>query len=144
MEKKQNRSRSDVQQQAENKLLKLYNPELKHGRIFLTKKIFVDVDGYSKRLRIACEVWAHIGKPKAAQKHKVMNDGVKLLFLEKILGYKLKKVILFADERAAAPFNDANSWMALCFKTYEIEIVVKNLSKKEKGKIQKAQIKQSS
>lgn len=40
----------------------------------------IELDGFCETPPVLCEVWAHIGPPKSAQKHKVMMDAFKLLF----------------------------------------------------------------
>ncbi len=41
---------------------------------------WLEIDGFSEAPRILCEAWAHIGRPKSAQKNKVMADAMKLIF----------------------------------------------------------------
>src|SRR4051812_37113436 len=47
-------------------------------RITLTNGCFVEVDGCSDDRTLLCEAWAHQGKPKSAQKAKVLTDAAKL------------------------------------------------------------------
>ena len=81
----------------------------------------MEVDGYSDKPAVLCEAWARIGEPKSAQRHKIINDALKLIFLEKKLGKVCRKVIIFADEKARQPFISPKSWVSACLKEFKIE-----------------------
>jgi hypothetical protein len=75
---------SQEQQEAEDLVIGLLGKSL---GLALVKKRFelpaggwLEIDGYCDSPRTLCEAWAHIGKPKSAQKNKVMADAMKLLF----------------------------------------------------------------
>ena len=93
--------------------------------IHLERGSYLEVDGYCPDLPrpILCEVWAHIGRPKSAQKHKVMCDALKLLFAKRRLGVEARCMLVFGDEQAAA-FFEGTSWMAECLEDAGIETMV--------------------
>ena len=105
------------------------------------EKSFVELDGYSEHPPVLCEAWAHIGPPKPAQQNKIMKDALKLIFLEKKLGKKCKKVLIFADENACKPFV-SGKWMAVCLREYGIEMRTIPLSSGLRRKVLEAQKRQ--
>lgn len=82
-----------------------------------------EVDGFSESPLIVCEVWAHMGMPKAGQKHKVMTDAYKLMFTRTIVGEDARCIMVFSDPKAAASFQGP-TWMAASLKAYNIEVEV--------------------
>ena len=135
---------STTQQIAEgyliSKLAEAKGIKLVKKRFILPNGRWLELDGYCKSPLILCEAWAHIGAPKVAQKHKVMNDALKMIFLNKIF-YKDAKstlILVFADKNAAQHFQ-GTSWMAQCLKEYNIEIQIVELPRDVKASIQNAQ-----
>lgn len=137
---------SSEQREAEAWLINALAEEL---CISLTKQKWVldngsriELDGFCATPLVLCEVWAHIGPPKSAQKHKVMMDALKLLFANETLFSGLGKcILLFADEEATLHFR-GKSWMAQCLKKYNITIKVKNLPSELEEKVRWAQKRQ--
>ena len=58
---------------------------LREHRISLERGWYLELDGFCESPPILCEIWAHVGRPKSAQKNKVMKDALKLLFARKRL-----------------------------------------------------------
>ncbi len=118
-----------AQQQAEMVLLETLSDKL---GVMLQRKRFdladgwFEVDGYSESPLIVCEVWAHLGMPKAGQKHKVMTDAAKLLLTKSILGDDARCILLFADAKAASSFL-GSTWMAEWLREFKIDIEVLEL-----------------
>lgn len=91
---------------------------------FLSNGSWIELDGFCQSPLILCEIWAHIGSPKSAQKNKVMTDTLKLLLVnEALFDGQGKCVLLFADQKASEHFNN-KSWMAQCLNHYHISIEV--------------------
>jgi hypothetical protein len=88
------------------------------------------------------EAWAHQGPPKAAQKKKIVADGLKLAYAATLFGGPVRLVLLFSDERAAAPFASSRAWSAAAFHTFGIEMVVVALPDEERALIRVAQERQ--
>jgi hypothetical protein len=124
----EHRSSSKVQQEAEEVILRLtekklglFDGELQPQRV-LVKNALVNLDGYSEKEGILCEVYARIGKLKSAQKHKVTNDIMKMLLVDKVLGVKHKKVIAICDEEIEQNLR-GKGWNSLAIEEYGIEII---------------------
>ncbi len=147
--RKKKKSGSNAQINAERKMVFSYsnrkNIKELDKKTFNFDEIRIEVDGYSEESGIACEAWAHIGKPKAAQKAKIMKDAAKLLFLEKKLKRKLTKALLFCDHDAFDYFNFRNSsnWMAACLNEWGFELEYIELQDDILKSLKKLQKKQS-
>jgi hypothetical protein len=92
-------------------------------RLSLNDNCVVEIDGYSHSKAILCEAYAHYGKLRGSQTDKVMQDVMKLLFVERSLKQPYRKIILFCDEDARLPFI-SNSWQAQCLTAFNIETLV--------------------
>ena len=101
----------------------------------------IQIDGYSESPPIMCEAWAHRGKPKGGQPHKVLTDAFKLLFADTVLGKIHRKILVFADEAARKPFVE-DRWQAQCLKHFGFETYVVSLPKEQLEKIKRAQERQ--
>lgn len=102
----------------------------------------VAVDGLNLEARVACEVYAHIGETKGAQRHKIARDILKLLAVERIRGGgQWRKMLCFADG-ATAQCLLGRSWLAEVCRTLDIEIHVLPLSSELRAKILAAQRRQ--
>jgi len=104
----------------------------------LGHKCKVKIDGYSKDPPILCEAWVNCEKPKGGQPSKIMKDALKLLFTEKCLRKKHRKVLLFCDEVPREYFTTRKSWQAECLQDYGIETEVCHLSEKQKQRLKEA------
>jgi hypothetical protein len=67
------------------------------------------------------EAWAHQGPPKPAQRAKVLTDAFKLSFAATLLAQRPRLLLLFSDEKAAAPFRSLRSWPAAALREAEEE-----------------------
>ncbi len=101
----------------------------------------IQIDGYSDEPPVVCEAWAHIGKLRGSQPDKVMADAFKLLFCEKLLRKKFRKILLFADDNAKRYFSGVN-WQAKCLREHNIEVIALRLPAALLNKIAKAQERQ--
>lgn len=121
---------SDEQQIAEKyivsavaKDLGLNESDLAETALAIEDKTYVNVDGYHINPNIICEAWSHVGKPKVAQTYKVMNDALKMIYVEKALGTSFRKILAFCDVDSASKFL-GNSWHAKCLQKFDIEVKV--------------------
>lgn len=105
------------------------------------KTCAIQIDGYSENPPIMCEAWAHRGKPKGGQPHKVLTDAFKLLFADTLLGKIHRKILVFADEAARKPFVE-DKWQAQCLKHFGFETYVVSLPKDQLERIEEAQERQ--
>jgi len=131
---------SNFQRQIEKEMLLLYAK--KHDNIVfdedspILRGASVKIDGYSREKLVACEAYAHIGKLKPGQVHKVAQDALKLVYLDEKIGKKHKKVLLFADEQACKIFkypeklrpSQNAKWIADCLGEFKIDTWVAPLS----------------
>lgn len=95
-------------------------------------------DGVGTDESVFVEVFAHIGKLKGGQQHKVSTDALRLLAIRG-LRPNARLILAFADDAAAA---SVSGWRAETLKANGIEIHVVSLSAEERAKIEAAQAKQ--
>ena len=107
----------------------------------LPTKTNVQPDAIDIMNKTIVEVYARIGKLKGAQFHKVKGDILKLIFIEKELKEKWKKILCFADD-AAAEYARGNSWVAEAARIFDVEILVVNLPKEQSDLVISAQKRQ--
>ena len=136
---------SSEQQAAERWLLdalsKKLGVKLAKKRWQLGGRSWTELDGFAESPLILCEAWAHVGAPKSAQKHKVMTDAFKLLFVTRLLEDDGRRILLFGDHEAAQHFQ-GNSWMARCLREDGIEVEVVDMNPELKAKVMEAQERQ--
>jgi hypothetical protein len=85
----------------------------------------VDVDGVARDETVFVEIFAHQGRLKGAQFHKVARDALKLITLGRSRP-ESRLIIAFCDADAAACVS-ASSWLAEALRTWRIEVFVANL-----------------
>ncbi|HEX5983980.1 MAG TPA: hypothetical protein VFY69_07230 [Solirubrobacterales bacterium] len=95
-------------------------------------------DGVAADESAFAEVFAHIGKLKGGQRHKVSTDALKLLAIRETRP-NARLILAFADEVAAA---SVSGWRAETLKANGIEIHVVSLSAEARAKIKAAQVRQ--
>lgn len=130
-------SDSLTQRQAEGVVLQLIGAardlELKPGRFRFQGRNFT-VDGYAERGDdiFLIEVWSRIGAAKAAQKHKVLTDILKLATLTRLIqqerpAARVECSIVFVDELAAQVLRN-QSWGALAAELFGIQTEIISIS----------------
>jgi hypothetical protein len=102
---------------------------------------YLIVNGFSRNPHVICEASARIGPTKSAQTHKIMNDALKMLFIEQHLGHKFRKVMAFIDEKAASKFTDGG-WHGECLRKFDIEVMVVDVPEEIKQAVLRAQKRQ--
>ena len=102
---------------------------------------WLEIDGMCQVPSVLCEAWAHHGKPKSAQKNKVMTDAAKMIFAAKLCADAPRLIILFSDEQAAAPFK-GRSWMAQLLRASGVEVHIVELPETVRNEIRLAQKRQ--
>jgi hypothetical protein len=99
-----------------------------------------DVDGVAPDESVLVEIFAHQGRLKGAQFHKVARDALKLITLGRDRsGCRL--IIAFADADAAACVS-ARSWLAEALRVWGIEVLVVDLSDEIRAGLRSAQVRQ--
>jgi hypothetical protein len=114
---------------------------LRKRQIILTTGARLELDGASDDSSILCEAWAHQGRPKAAQRAKVLVDAFKLLYAARVVSRSTRKILLFSDETAAKHFREG-TWAAKALVDLEIEIMVVELPKAVRDAVIQAQKRQ--
>ena len=85
------------------------------------------------------EAWAHQGRPKSAQKSKVMTDAAKLVWAEAAFFPEgARKILLLSDPIAAGHFR-GSSWMAAALVNFGIEVRTVQLPPKHLAAVLRAQ-----
>lgn len=143
--KEKHPSDSSEQQLAHKEILRLINEN--HNLKLASQKVLLDntlfqVDGHSVDPPILCEIYSRIGQMKVAQHNKISKDILKMLLIEKLSGKKFRKIIAFADEEAAQPFLDGESWYSKLRDNFGIEIIVIQIPEELRNKILDAQKRQ--
>ena len=127
MNKQRHPSDSSEQIQAQKEILLLINQgnnlNLASKKILLNDTLF-QVDGYSEDPPTLCEIYSRIGKMKVSQHNKIAKDVLKMLLIEKLKDQQFRKIIAFADEKAAQPFTNGESWYSKIKYNFGIEIFI--------------------
>jgi ApbE superfamily uncharacterized protein (UPF0280 family) len=100
----------------------------------------VDVDGVAQDGSVFVEIFAHQGRLKGAQFHKVARDALKLITLG-CSRPESRLIIAFGDADAAACVS-ASSWFAEALRTWAIEVLVVNLDADVRAGLRSAQARQ--
>jgi hypothetical protein len=87
----------------------------------------VEIDGADENLTTLVEAWAHHGRPKVAQKNKVLADALKLLHVAGTLTPSPRLVLCLCDAEAAHHFTTARSWAADALRAFGIGVEVVEL-----------------
>lgn len=140
------KSKSDEQQKAEiiigNRVEKELSCPLKRNeKVVLSEGIHIVPDLYSEKDRIVGEIFAHIGSLKVGQQHKISQDILKMLLLEKIKGVKYRKLLVIVDDKIEE-YLKRKSFIAESIRQFDIEIKKINLPAGTYEKIVNAQRRQ--
>ncbi len=110
----------------------------KNAKVVLSDGVHIEPDLYSEKDKIICEIYAHIGSLKGGQKHKISQDILKMLLLEKSKSAEYRKVIVVADDKVEKYLN-GKSFIAESIRQFGIEIKRINLSNEIYEKVSDAQ-----
>ena len=72
-------------------------PVERNVKVILSDGVHIEPDLYSEKDRVICEIFAHIGTLKVGQQHKISQDILKMLLLERSKNTTYRKVIEIAD-----------------------------------------------
>lgn len=120
------KSKSDEQQKAEiiigDRVEEyLACPLKRNERVVLTEGVHIVPDLYSEQDRIVGEIFAHIGSLKVGQQHKISQDILKMLLLEKTKGIKYRKMLVIVDDKIEE-YLKGKSFIAESIRQFGIEI----------------------
>ena len=137
---------SSTQRRAEAVMLRLLSERL---GVHLAPRRFdfpdgfrVEIDGADPELTVLVEAWAHQGPPKSAQKHKVLADTLRLLFVASTLSAAPRLVVCLSDPVAAHHFTGARSWAAAALRSFGVDVEVVQLPDALRAEIVAAQTRQ--
>lgn len=100
----------------------------------------VDIDGAALDRSVLVEVFAHQGRLRGSQFHKVARDALKLITIARQHpGARL--IVAFGDEAAAACVT-GNSWLAEALRTWGVEVMVVSLEEEVRAGLVAAQARQ--
>lgn len=120
------KSKSDEQQKAEiiigNRVEEyLACPLKRNERVVLAEGVHIVPDLYSEKDRIVGEIFVHIGSLKVGQQHKISQDILKMLLLEKAKGIKYRKILVIVDDKIEE-YLKGKSFIAESIRQFGIEI----------------------
>jgi hypothetical protein len=137
-------SDSLVQRSAERLILRSLNRRngllLVSDRVELPTGGSLQLDGIDRQKRVMCEVWAHHGEAKSAQRHKVMSDAFKLCLAARLLGGRWKKLLVVVDAEAAKAFEGTAAWRTAALREFGVKILPVRLSSRTSAGIKAAQL----
>ncbi|MGF0018848.1 hypothetical protein [Sporofaciens sp. SGI.106] len=140
------KSNSAEQQEAENFIANAVEEWLgclfeRNTKVYLSDGVHIEPDMYSEKDKIICEIYAHIGKLKVGQQHKISQDILKMLLLEKSKGVQFRKIIVVADERVEK-YLKGESFIAESIRQFDVEIKRIPLAREIHDSVSKAQMRQ--
>ena len=113
----------------------------RNPKVFLADGVHIEPDLYSEEEHIICEVFAHQGALKVGQQHKVSQDILKMLLLDKVKGVTYRKIIVVADEKVES-YLKGKSFVAESIRQFGIEIKKIDIPAGIRDTILKAQARQ--
>ncbi len=119
---------------------KIVGVDLAPRSLRLERGARADVDGAAADESVLVEIFAHQGRLKGAQFHKVARDALKLITLGRSRPAS-KLLIAFGDPNAAASVTGA-SWLAEALATWRIDVLVVELDDAVRAGLRDAQVRQ--
>lgn len=102
------------------------------------EEAWMEVDGATADESVLVEVFAHVGKLRGSQKHKVSTDALKLIALKE--ARPEARLILALGDQAAV--DSVTGWKAAVLKRHGIELLAPQLSDVDLAELLAAQGKQ--
>lgn len=112
-----------------------------NAKVVIGEGVHIEPDLYSETEKIVCEIYAHIGNLKVGQQHKVSQDILKMLLLDKCKGVRYRKVIFVADDKVKR-YLLGKSFIAESIRWFDIEVIKIELPSEIYESVSKAQIRQ--
>ena len=136
---------SHEQQQAESLMVDALGVQL--GRSLRPRRLQigdsrVELDAADDDLTVLVEAWAHQGRPKSAQKHKVLADALKLVWIASTLPRTPALILCLSDDEAARHFVSGRSWAAVALADLGISVRVVDLPAEVRQAVRTAQDRQ--
>jgi hypothetical protein len=113
------------------------------ARLTVASGARVEIDGTDPGRTVLVECWAHQGAPKAAQRHKVLSDALKLTWIGSTIYPRPRLVLCLSDTIAAAPFlSTSRTWASQALADLAITVEVVDLPDDIRAGIVAAQVRQ--
>ena len=110
-------------------------------KVFLDEGVHIEPDFYSEQEKIVGEIFAHHGKTKGGQNHKVAQDILKMLLLEKMQGITYRKYLVVCDKEMEKVLT-GKSALAESIRQFDINLLRVELPEGLRNKILNAQSRQ--
>lgn len=138
-------SDSTAQRRAESLILEaveaMLGVALHPQRLRLAAGAVVDVDGFTEDESAIVEVFAHQGKLKAGQRHKIATDVLKLITIAHERTPAPTLILAFGDPDIKRLLGD-KSWLTAAINAWGIKVVVAPLDASARAEIRLAQARQ--
>jgi hypothetical protein len=138
------RSDSSEQLNAESivrrKVSAIVGVELSPQSLQLDGKARVDVDGAALDQSVLVEIFAHQGRLRGAQFHKVARDALKLITLRRT--YPASRLVIAFCDAEAARCVEGGSWLAEALRVWRVDVVTVDLADATRAGLRDAQIRQ--
>lgn len=139
-------SDSSVQQRAEALMAAQAEEKIgcvleRNRRLTVGDGVIVEPDLYSEEKHVVCEIFAHLGKLRVGQVHKLSQDILKMLLIDECLGIKHEKYLVVAGEEADA-YLRGRSFIAESIRRFGIQVLKANLPGEVIKEIEAAQQRQ--
>ncbi|MGD0862935.1 MAG: hypothetical protein ABSA21_09250 [Candidatus Limnocylindrales bacterium] len=138
---------SSVQREAEHVIIETLGRELGVTFTQATSRVVggavLKFDGVCEEPPILVEAWAHQGRARTAQKHKVMVDALRLAWAASALypAGDAQKILALADDEAAAHLM-GRSWMKAALEHLGVTVRVVKIPDELRQRIRDAQRRQ--
>lgn len=116
-------------------------PMERNAKVVLSAGVHIEPDLYSEKNKVVCEIYAHLGSLKGGQPHKISQDILKMLLLEKSKGIEYRKVIVVVDDKVEKYLN-GKSFIAESIRQFGIEIKRVTLAQEIRDSVSEAQKRQ--
>ena len=110
-------------------------------KVFLAEGVHIEPDFYSKEEKIVGEIFAHHGKTKGGQNHKVAQDILKMLLLEKMQGITYRKFLVICDKQMEKVLT-GKSALAESIRQFDVQLLCVELPEELSDRILNAQRRQ--
>lgn len=138
-------SDSDDQRRAEKFILTALTAqlgvELEPRSLLLKGGSRVDIDGVAPDESVFVEVYAHQGRLKGGQFHKVARDALKLITLKR--GRPKARLIMVLGDQDAVACVTANSWLAEALRIWGVEVFAADMDDGLRDSLRATQARQS-
>lgn len=114
---------------------------VRNAKVSLGDGVHIEPDLYSETEKTVCEIYAHIGNLKVGQQHKVSQDILKMLLLEKNTGFMFRKIIFVVDDKVKR-YLEGKSFISESIRQFDVEIVKLELPQEIYEKVAEAQKRQ--